>query len=158
MGEQLTVVTMVLPEESVVVRTPPAPPPEVLLEEVLFPPDMLPPDMVELLELPLAPLVELVLPPIAPPVGDDPSVIVVYVEPAVSVVVMTPAAPPEPEPELLDAPAVMTEVPTVRVPETDRVEPGLALTAATAPIEVVRLVVIREESKWTHCCRNHCRP
>lgn len=141
----LTVVTMVLPEESVVVM---AEPPPTVPFEVPFPPEVLPPDMVELPELPEPPLVELVLPPIAPPVGEDPDppVAVVYVELAESVVVITPAPPaPELEPELvteaaesdaLEAPAVMTEVPAVRVPETDAVEPEPPLAAARAPVEL----------------------
>ena len=124
---------------SPVVLTPdivlPPEPPEVLLPpEVLFPLEELPPDMVELPELLDPPLVEFMLPPIAPPVGDDPLVAVVYVEPAESVVVITPAAPaPEPEPEVIEALAVTVVEPIAAVPETDAVEPD---TAPSGMLEV----------------------
>ena len=68
-------------------------------------------------------------------------------EPEESVVVITPAAPPEPEPEpepelvdASDAPAVITEVPAVKVPETDAVEPGAPLAAETAPANGLSMV------------------
>ena len=119
MDEALTVETIVLPDESVVVTTEPAPPPSVPFE-VPFPLIELPPDEVELLELPepLLPLVELLEPPIEPPVGEDP--------PAVAVT------------ELGEPPAVTTEVPAVRVPETDAVEAPLPVAAARAPNDFVR--------------------
>ena len=108
---------------------------------VPFPPEVLPPDTVELPELPELPLplplplplVELVLPPIAPPVGDDDTA------PAV------PDPEPEPEPEVAVAPddapvapPVTTVEPAVRVPETDAVEPGDPLAAESAPGEIRR--------------------
>ena len=102
-----------------------------------------PPDMVELLELPELPVdpeglaepLEFVLPPIAPPVAADAPVIVVKVEPAVSVVVMTPAAP-EPEPE-----AVVVAVALGTVAETVAVEAVPPLLAARATVDIVRVVV-----------------
>ena len=123
------------------------PPDEVPLV-VPFPPDVLPPDMVELPELPL-PLVELVLPPIEPPVGDDDPV------PAL------PEPEPEPDPEVVVAvalvkPAVMTEVPAVRVPEMDAVEPGDPLAAARAPMKI-RKCDSGEMTSLTHCYRKNCR-
>ena len=110
---------MVLPEESVVVTTEPAPPPSVPLE-VPFPLIELPPDVVELLPLEELPPdeVELLEPPMEPPVGEDP--------PAVAVA------------ELGEPPAVITDVPAVRVPETDAVDAALPLPALIASIDSVR--------------------
>lgn len=143
MWAQLTVEAIVLPEASVVVTTEPAPPVVPLVDVPLPLED--PPDTVELLELPDPP-VELVLPPIAFPVGDEPPVaaappvVVVYVEPCSLVVVMTPTAPPDPEPVVTVAVPLDTVLATVAVPldtvlATVAVEPLPPLPAAIASEE-----------------------
>lgn len=85
MRKGLTVEVIVLPRLLVVVMT--------------FPPPMTPPDVPLVLEVPFVPdplIPEVPLPLLLLPVATAAPVVVVYVEPALSVVVMTPPAPAPP--------------------------------------------------------------
>ena len=114
-----------LPRLLVVVTTlPPARVP-LVPEEVPFVPE--PPPMVEVPFVPLPPVVPLLL-LLLPPVAAAAPVVVVYVEPWLSVVVMTPAtAPPA-----LDAPAETAVVPVRTVCATVVEGEPLAAAAATS--------------------------
>lgn len=121
---KLTVDVVVLPRLLVVVTTLPPPRNVPLVPEVPFVPE--PPT----LEVPFVPLVPLEVPLLNPPVAAAAPVVVVYVEPALSVVVMTPAtAPPGDVPDALAA----TEVVPVRT-VCARVEVEPEDTAAAASV------------------------